>query len=129
MVLVGMPVGVRTLKNNLVFFFKINFKNSYTIFTFTAITKYWLYFPGCTTHPWAYLTLSSLCLDSPTPILPPISNHKFVLCICELACFLLYSLLCCIFQIPHISDSIEYLSFSVWLSSTIAYPISQYFHS
>ena len=40
-------------------------------------------------------------------------NHSFVLCICESVSFVLYSLVCFIFQIPHISDNIQYLSLSV----------------
>ena len=35
------------------------------------------------------------------PLLHPTSNQLFVLCICEPASFLLYLLVCCIFQFPH----------------------------
>ena len=56
-------------------FFKFHFKNFYTIFKgyspFIVITKYWLCSPCCTTHPWAYLTLSSLYLPLPYPYIPP----------------------------------------------------------
>ena len=58
----------------------------------------------------AYLTPNSLYLPALST-----GNRQFVLYICECASLLLYSLVCCIFQIPHISDIIEYLSFSVWL--------------
>ena len=65
---------------------------------------------------------------SPTPILPlpplPTGNHWCVLWvyICESASFLLYSQVCCIFEIPHINDIIQYLSFSVWLISISKMP-------
>jgi len=37
--------------------------------------------------------------------------------------FLLHSLVCCIFKIPHIRDIIEYLSFCIWLTSLSIIPI------
>ena len=36
---------------------------------------------------------------------------------CESVSFLFYSLACCIFEIAQISDIIQYLSFSVWLTA------------
>ena len=46
----------------------------------------------------------------PTPL--PTRNHQFVLCICESESF---RLACFIFQIPHLSDNIQYL-FSSFIS-------------
>ena len=48
---------------------------------------------------------------SPTLVfpLPPAGKHQSVLCICESAFLLLHSLVCCSFQIPHISDQNTYL--------------------
>ena len=43
----------------------------------------------------------------------PIGNHQFVLYICESVSVLLYSFVCFIFRIPHTSDNIQYLSFTV----------------
>ena len=50
------------------------------------------------------------CVDSPFPL--PTGNHQSVLCIYESAVFLFYSLACCMFQVPHIRDIIQYLSSS-----------------
>ena len=41
--------------------------------------------------------------------------------------FLLHSLVCCIFQIPHISDIIWYLSFYAWLIS-LSIMLSKFIH-
>ena len=65
-----------------------------------------------------YFIHRSLYVLIPTLFCPvhfphPTGNHQFVLCICESVFFVLYSLLCCIFQIQHIRDIIQYLSFSV----------------
>ena len=61
----------------------------------------------------AYFTPNSFYLSllhpNIAPPLLPTGNHQFVLYICESASFLLYSLICCIFQIPHISNIIQYL--------------------
>ena len=43
-------------------------------------------------------------------------NHYFVLCICESASFLFYSLVCFTFRF-HVCDDVSYLFFSVWLIS------------
>ena len=71
---------------------------------------------GCLPHAvWHILEPvlpSGLCL----PLLPPVpgpspslltGNHWFILCICESAAFLLYSLVRCMFPIPPISDIIQ----------------------
>ena len=50
-------------------------------------------------------------LSFPLPF--PAGNHKFVFYICESVSFLLYSVVCCIFQISHISNIKQYLSFPV----------------
>ena len=54
---------------------------------------------------------------SPTPILPlpPPLVTTNLFSISESSSFLLYSLVCCIFKILHISDNIQYLSLAVWL--------------
>ena len=49
------------------------------------------------------------------PLLPSATGNHWFLNICELAPFLLYSLVCCTFKIPHISYIILYRSFSTWL--------------
>ena len=49
--------------------------------------------------------------------LPHTGNHRFVLCICASAYFMLYSVVIIFFKIPHISNIIEYLSSPVWLIS------------
>ena len=87
---------------------------------FIVITKYWLYPPCCAIHFWVHLIPSSLYLlllyRCFAPLLLPTGNHLFgYIYICESASFMLYSLVRCIFKIPHISNIIQYLSFSICL--------------
>ena len=105
----------------------INFRCAtwcFTIFKcyipFIVLIKYWLYSLCCAIYPCSFLILCMVVWTSiPYTYLAPPSfplstgNHLFVLCIYESVSFLLYSLVCCIFQIPHISDIIQYLSASV----------------
>ena len=64
-----------------------------------------------------YFIHSSLYLFVPYPYFAPHSiplptgNSQFVSCICESVSVLLYTFVCFIFQIPHISD-IKHLAFS-----------------
>ena len=71
------------------------FPNFYTIFKgyfpFTVITKYWLYSPCCTMHPWAYLTPNSLYLSLPPHIALP---H-------QLSIFFSASSTCLSLPVPH----------------------------
>ena len=93
----------------LLFYFILIFKSFYIIFEgyspFTVvkvITKYWLYSPHSTVHPWVYLTPNSLYLPLPNPCIAPpppspLVTTSLILYICESASFLLDSLVCCIF--------------------------------
>ena len=77
------------------FFKKFNFCIFKGYLPLTAITKYWLYSPCCTIHPWAYLTPKFVpptphMLPQPRP--PNTLNHWFVPCTCGSASFMLYSL-------------------------------------
>ena len=74
---------------------------------FIVFIKYWLYSPCCTLYLLVYFGPNSLYVLVLYPYIAPppaTGNHWFVLYICESPSFLLYSLVCCIFQIPHISD-------------------------
>ena len=53
----------------------------------------------CTSH-------SSVAIF-PLPSLSPTGNYQFILCISQSASFLLYSLVCCIFQVPHVNDIMQ----------------------
>ena len=79
---------------------------------FIVIVKYRLYSLCCIIYPCSlFYTEQFVLLISPPRYCPfPLStdNHQFALCISKYASFLLYSLVCCIFQIPHISDIIQY---------------------
>ena len=61
-----------------------------------------------------------LCPYVAPPCFPlPTSNQQFVLCVCVSVSFLLYSLVCFIFQNPFVSDTMQHLSlisFSIILS-------------
>ena len=67
----------------------------------------------------AYFIPSSLYLlilypnIAPPPTPSPVVATTFVLCIYESVSVLLYLFICFIFQIPHISNIIHYLYFSV----------------
>ena len=86
-------------------------------FPFTVIAKYWRSSLCCMVHSWAHLIPSSLYLPlpcpyvAPSPPLPALVTTD-LLSLSESASFLLNSLVCCIFEIPHISGIIQYLSFS-----------------
>ena len=69
-----------------------------------------LYGPSLTSAPYC------------TPISPLETTSLFSVSL-SLHLFLLYSLVYCIFQIPHVSDIIQYLSFSVWLISLSIIPL------
>ena len=82
------------------------------------------YFPSIaikTYLPVLYNTILSLSYtivctsDSLNALLPApsLTSNPCVLYICESASLLLHSLVCCIILIPHISDIIQYLFFSV----------------
>ena len=68
-----------------------------------------------------YFIHSSLYLLIPYSYLAllPTGNHQFVLYTCESISVLLYSFIRFIFQTPHISDNIQYLSFSELFHSII----------
>ena len=71
-----------------------------------------------------YFIHSSLYLLIPSPYLAlpfslPTGNYQFVCYICESVSDLLYSFICFIFQITHISDIKQYLSLSDFLLSII----------
>ena len=76
----------------------------------------------------AYFIRSTFYLLTPYPyIVPPCfplhtNNHQLVLYICESIPYLLNSLISFMFQILHIGDIIQYLSFSVWLISLSLIP-------
>ena len=91
----------------------------------TTILLTILYSPCCTFHPcdWLiYFVTGSLYLlifltYFTHPLTPlPSDSHLFVLCICESLSVLL-CLFVLLFQIPHISEIMWYLPFSVWLTS------------
>ena len=79
--------------------------NCYRLHFTYIITKHWLHSPYCTIQLVAYFAPCTFYY--PTFILPfphfLNSKHWFVLFICESVSFLLYSLVCCIFQISHVS--------------------------
>ena len=85
--------------------------------------KYWLYSLCCTIYPCILFYILIIYILHPLLLyfsshFPfPIGNNQLILYICKYASFLLGSIVCCVFQIPHVSDIIPYLSFSVWLSS------------
>ena len=64
-----------------------------------------------------FLSLNLILLPCSFPFLLPTDNLQFGFCICESVSVLLYILICFIFQIPHISDIIQYLSISAGLVS------------
>ena len=83
------------------------------ILPFIGTLKYWLYFPSYiiqyitvaySIHNSLYLLVHYLYIAPPLfPLLT--GNHQFVLYICESASSMLYSLVCCIFQTSHTSDT------------------------
>ena len=94
---------------------------------------YWLYSPHCTLHPRdSFILYGNLCpiisltcfIHPSTPL--PSDNHLFITCIYAYFCFVC-SL---VFWIPHISE-IQYLPFSVWLTSLSHLPVAHMarFHS
>ena len=88
-----------------------------------VITKYWLHI--VVVHYILESVLHPVVCASPSPTLmvPAPSCHPTGnLCICESSSFWPYSLVCCISQIPHISDIIGYVSFSVRLTSLSLIP-------
>ena len=93
-----------------------------------VIIKHCLYSLCCTIYPCHLFILYIVVCTSkaPTPSCPsllplPTDKHWFVLCICESVSFLLHSLVF-LFQIPCISDIIQYLSFSICLISLSIIP-------
>ena len=89
-------------------------------FPFTVIAKYWRSSLCCMVHSWAHLIPSSLYLPLPCPYVAPSPPLPALvttdsLSLSESASFLLNSLVCCIFEIPHISGIIQYLSLCDWL--------------
>ena len=92
----------------------------YTIF---KVIKYWLYSLCCAIYPCSlfqtqqFVSLNPLSLFIlPLPLTPWVTTNLFLyLSVCF---FSYYShQFVAYFQIPHISDIIQYLSFSVWLIS------------
>ena len=81
--------------------------------------KYWLYSLCCTIYPCILFHILIIYILHPLLLyfsshFPfPIGNNQLILYICKYASFLLGSIVCCVFQIPHVSDIIPYLSFSV----------------
>ena len=65
-----------------------------------------------------YINPKLLIYPSPFPSPFPFGNHKFVFYFCEsISDLYVSSFVSFFFYIPHISDIIWYLSFSVWLTS------------
>ena len=95
-------------------------------FPIYIITEYWVEFPVLYSRPLlvTYFTYSSVSVSIPiSQFIPsPFSpvNHNFVFFICE--SFSSVNKFTCtfFFQIPHVSDIIWYLSFSVWLHSILS---------
>ena len=79
-------------------------------------------YPCCLFYTQQFVSLDSLPLSCPSSFIFPTGNHQFVLYICESLSVLLYSFTCLIFQIPHISVNILYLSFPVRLISLTIIP-------
>ena len=78
--------------------------NPFTVITNTS------YIPCVIQYILILYLITIICTPTPILILHDNCNHRFYLFICESASFLSYSLLCCIFQIPRISDITEYVS-------------------
>ena len=75
-------------------------------------------------HP-LYNSLHLLIPNSQSIPPHPLGNHKFILSVCESVCFI-DKFICVLFEIPHISDIIWYLSFSFWLSMIISMAIHRW---
>ena len=114
------------------FYFLWNFKG---YAPFTVIIKYWLYSLWCTLYIHvAYLIPSSSYLAHLTPVMT-LSSSSWVISsllhVCLILCVIFTSLIfvhdirkeqSCILKIPHISDILQYMSFSAWLISLSIMP-------
>ena len=81
--------------------------------------------PGVVQYIFGPILYPTVCASySPTPKLSLLSpNWEPLVCsLCESASFLLYSLVCCIFWILGVSDIIQYLPFSLWLTAISIIP-------
>ena len=88
------------------------------------ITGYWIEFPVLYSRTLLFIhsisTSLHLLIPTSTPSLPhpPPPWQPSVCSLCPWFCFcFIDKFICVIFQIPHISDIIWYLSFSFWLTS------------
>ena len=71
-------------------------------------------------HISLYLLIPSLYIIHPSSLSPPVTTSYFSV---SASLFLsLYSRSCCIFRFHILSDIIQYLSFSVWLTSVSVIP-------
>ena len=94
------------------------------IFPFIGTLKYWLYFPShivqyvpvaYNIHHSLYFLVSYLYIAP--PLFPLLTGNTSLFSISVSLLLLLYSLVCCIFQTSHTSDTTQYFSFSSWLIS------------
>ena len=76
------------------------------------VAKNWTWLKWLSTHA-QFVSANSKLLIHPSPS-SPFGNHKFVFYVCF--CFI-NKFICTINLIPHIRDIIQYLSFSLWLTS------------
>ena len=112
-------VGLDTL---FYFVFKLIFKFLYNFkgyFPFIFITKYWPYSQCCAIHPYGlFPVVRASYFFVPMLSLPLLlgTTNLFSVSVSQLPFCFIHQFVS-FFLIPHISDIIQYLSFSVWLIS------------